>query len=826
MSNKKAVPKPPSARAKRRAENKARKRKQRKDALIELMWRQSHHGRPLAINLEALITASLVHYIPEYFDDPNLALTVGGGFAAGSAVVTAITTMLGRLSEEERKLIAYHGLGATAWTLLASILGPFETMTGIGGLLGMVASHATWAERRNIRKPAIEERVVFEDWNGANDDDEDNGILARAGFPGTRMTGREPMHDANGRQIGIRYHVDLTGSGITADSMITLGPKKLAAELPGKTRKGAVKVLDDEDDVNHVIIEVIWHKQWSMDTPLLHPVVEHLADLHELVQSAVEHRLSGDTSNAVEIPTHLKYLMPNMATVRDPVLIGIKEDQGPAYEQIYKRGYGTIHEFGVGFTGSGKTTSINAEICSLLPCRDVVIWAIDVSAKRGKHFRPWGGCVDWLATEASEALDMLKAIKNIADERGRAYNKSAVVSPRTAPVIVLIIDELPALWDELGSERCNDFLGSLSKQARSQGICIKAWGQRGIQTDYGHGFQSVISQMGQRRLMKVKKASEAGFVLSNADLLQVDPTKFLPGEGVLEDIFTGEQMHHRGFVVREADDEIEDDIGDIPMVAALYAPFRPSLDAVSVKAAGDPYAQRQVIIPDNPLLTPQEVMSPRVTTPAKNEDEVDEVVRQLSTNIGWLDAMLDGRLTVSGITLGDNDTIEEMNTMNSTAPELDTGKVLADLGIPLGGSDSAREKRSTMLSSMLHQQMAPAQADLDEMHAQLAAIPKGTSLADAAGRVEPPKQFPDDDEIAVAALTVLGRASTKGAQNSQIASEIEKETGRKPSPEAIRQRLRDLAFRGKVVLDGKNRGARWYLPHHAPKADQTVDDSK
>ena len=164
--------------------------------------------------------------------------------------------------------------------------------------------------------------------------------------------------------------------------------------------------------------------------------------------------------------------------------------------------------------------------------------------------------------------------------------------------------------------------------------------------------------------------------------------------------------------------------------------------------------------------------------------------------------------------------------MNTTAAELDTGKILADMGIPLGGSESARDERSTKFTALLRERMAPAVADLATMQSELDAIPKGTSLADAAGRVEPPKQFPDDDEIAVAALAVIGRASHKGAQNGQIAAEIQQSTGHKPSAEAIRQRLRDLEFRGQVALDGRNRGARWYLKHHAPKSDQNVDDSK
>ena len=64
---------------------------------------------------------------------------------------------------------------------------------------------------------------------------------------------------------------EASGADCTADWFVSQAPK-IAKELPGRTRKGAVTIRENDEDVNHVIVELIWQKQWSMDTDLLHPM--------------------------------------------------------------------------------------------------------------------------------------------------------------------------------------------------------------------------------------------------------------------------------------------------------------------------------------------------------------------------------------------------------------------------------------------------------------------------------------------------------------------------------------------------------------------------
>lgn len=810
------------AKADAKAKSKADKKKARRDKVKAqsraLASRNSHQVRPLMINGSAVTTGVLLH---------EISPTIGAAFGLSAAALTAVNAWLGRLSDNERKHIAIHGLTAAAWSALAGVVG-FTPMVDVAGLVGFIASHLTWAERRGVRKPAASERATATEWNAvAEDVNERDGILARAGWPGARMFYREPITDAKDNQIGFRYHIDLSEADTTADAFILSAPAMIAKHLPGRTRQGAVTAHGVEDDVNHVYLDVIWRKQWDLNTSLLHPIVQHLPELTELVHCAIEHHQSGGATEPIVIPRHLRRLMPGMATVRDPLIKGFKEDQSYATETIFRKGHGTYHKFGVGKPGSGKSSDINAEIASLMPCRDALVMVIDVSAKRGKHFEAWGSCIDWLATEIHEANALMKAIVNIINARGRAYRNGAIVSPKTAPTIVLIIDELPALWDAMGSERMNKFLGSIARQARAQGVRLELWGQRGAQTDYGNGFHSVITQCDSRTLLKVTHESEAAYVLNNAELVQNNVTTMLPGEGIDQDAMTGEMTHRRGWLVREGDDEADEgtfeSLGDIPAIAALYAPFRPKLDAVSAQAAGEAYANRRVVLPDNPLLTPEEVVTPRVTVePPVSEDDQDAVISQVRTNISWLDAMLDGRLSVPGITSITEDGDAVMNDEDETQmniAELDAASVLLDMGIPTGESDTAREQRGEMMRANLDQQLAGATAELDQLDAAIATIDPTLGLSDGAGRVDEPQAFPDEDPIIQAALEIMGKHGSQGAPVGAIVAALEK-TGKKPSAETVRTRLRDLANRKKAVLSGSGRGARWYLAHHAPKGEE------
>ncbi|WP_367139548.1 hypothetical protein [Saccharothrix sp. HUAS TT1] len=778
--------------------------------LVAFAHRNRHHGRPLSINAATLAAVLAAQEV-----DPSYGALIAGG----TGVVVGATTWMSDLSENEKKAVAWHAAGAGAWGLAAMLLG-IDPALGLAGVVAALFSHMGTAEVRKVRKPELQERPAFDEWN-----DPQQGVLAKSGADGARMFHREVVHNAEMSPIGMDHHVDLSGSKLTLDTFRDLGPK-IAGALPGRTRQGAVTILDDEDDVNHVTVRVIWRKQWDMSKPLLHPIVQHLAEITELVNSAV----AGESR---PIPEHLAPYMPGFDTIRNPVHTGVTEDQRPATAELYRKDYGALHHFGVGFTGSGKTTDINSEICSLMPKRDVIVWAIDVSLKKGKHVKDWGSCIDWLATTPEEALAMLKAAVAVAGARGEAFNSGSLVTPNLAPMIRIVIDELPELYRLLGQEQINIYLTRLGQQARSQLISLSCWGQRGTQDTYGYGFSNLLANFAHRTCMKVRNRNEMSYALESHDLVQhLNATRFLPGEAVEENILTGELQHRRRFIIRERDNEVDGDIGDILPVARLYAPFRPQLDAVSAKAAGEAYAKRSTVIPDNPLMTPANVAAPVIVLPPRNEQEEDAILAGIRTNTEWLAALMSGQLSCTGLTDLDGTTSSAGITTADATPddttrtsakdddmigkELDAAEVFAGYGIPLGDDPDVREQRGAKWTAVMDEQFAAFDKDMADLEKLVAEVPQDVTMRQVADLAPAPKRFADDDPIAVAALAVLGRQGRKGCSMGKLVDEMPGD----PKRGTVLERLRDLAHRDLVVLVGQKRGAKWYAKHHAPTPEQ------
>jgi hypothetical protein len=646
------------------------------------------------------------------------------------------------------------------------------------------------------------------EWNA------EDGVLARAGLGGATMFASEAVWSADGhRQIGMIYHIDLAGSGVQASHAITLGPK-IEAEHPSRLRRGAVTMAADEDDANHVMAQVLWRKPWTLDTKLNHPIADHLDEIRELVNSAIEHeKTGGQASGPVDIPDHVKHLLPNMATIKNPFPAGERPDGSAHYKRFWRKGYGAIHGLKIGFTGSGKTVDINSEIASLLPCRDTVIWVLDISIKRGKDFEAWGPCIDWLATTPEEAQAMLKQAIAFADGRGKEYRRSSILSPSLAPSIVLFIDELSALWKQM-PELCASALGRATKEFRSQNLILRTASQRGSQDDFGLGFAGVRQMLAYNELLRVKTEGDAGFTLSDTSNLPGDPTRFVYGEAVEEDSITGQQIHRKGYFLDIGDDEDEDDQGIIPEIVSVYAPFRPVLDERTMKYATKAYRNRtRPAGAPNPLLTPEAVAEPRTPEPIGTDDDLAEHVARITTNTDWLRAFMNGEFRIN--THED----EGDDTVDTSVPVMELADLTEHMGISTGEDELVREERAETMHARISQANARTGAAIAELDARLAQITEqeaNLSLEEAFGQVQV-KTFPDDDPLQVFCLKQLGKASTKGISTGQIAERYAKHTGeKKPSTTTVMARLKALHAAGKARVSGAGRGVRWYRADQAP----------
>lgn len=809
--SKTATPKVPSAAQVARAHRKQGKKQARKDRRRE--WLRSrahqnrHHGVPLAIDTAALITGCVGHYA-----DPKTALITG----AVSAAVVGVPAALAGMSDRERGFTAGHGIGAAAWAVASSVFGPFNPLVGAAGALGAITAQFGWIESRKVRTTVNNSKADKKNaqiWDGSG------GVLDRAGLSGSTMFGTEVVWSADGRrQIGMIYHIDLAGSGVRSDQAIRYG-SAIEAEIPGRLRKGAVTMIGDEDDTNHVMARVMWRKPWTLETKLEHPIVKHFDEISELVNAAVEHKMSNGATGGgeLELPEHVKYLLPNMSTIKNPFPAGELDDGSTHYKRFWRKGYGAMHGIKIGFTGSGKTVDINSEIMSLMPSRDALIWVLDLSIKRGKDYEGWGDCIDWMATDNETAAEMFRQAIDFADGRGKEYRKSSILSPSIAPSIVIFIDEFSALWKQM-PELCASVLGRATKEFRSQNLVLRFASQRGSQDDFGYGFAGVREMLVHGELLKVKHASEAAFTLSDTDNLPGDPAKFVYGEGVEEDGLTGTQVHRKGYFVDMGDDEDEEDRGVIPAIAALYGPYRPVLDEKTMKYARKSYLNRQRVGTANPLLTPENVTEQRNPAPIENDDDLAAHIARINTNAEWLTAFMNGEFRVNTAGEFGDDTDQESDMLN--APSKSLADMAADMGMPTGDDHLVREQRAEAAQAQF--QAADAQrgtklAELDERMKHISAEHAGMSLEDAFGQVEV-KSFPDDDPLKVFCLSMLGKASTKGVATGQIAKRFAEQAGqdKAPSNTTVVARLKDLHAAGKAKAAGQGRGLRWYRADQAP----------
>jgi FtsK/SpoIIIE family len=127
---------------------------------------------------------------------------------------------------------------------------------------------------------------------------------------------------------------------------------------------------------------------------------------------------------------------PSVTSITQPIDMGPFEDAS-ACRVLFMRRHGL---FG-GTTGSGKSNGLNVLMGSLVACRDVVIWAIDL--KKGMELGPWQSCIGRLATTPEQAMALLRDAVAVLGARGEllaaAGKRTWEISPGM-PALIIIID--------------------------------------------------------------------------------------------------------------------------------------------------------------------------------------------------------------------------------------------------------------------------------------------------------------------------------------------------------------------------------------------------
>jgi hypothetical protein len=268
---------------------------------------------------------------------------------------------------------------------------------------------------------------------------------------------------------------------------------------------------------------------------------------------------------------------PSPRSITDPIDLGPFEDAEQCRVLFLRR-----HALFAGTTGSGKSGGLNALMATLAACGDVVIWAIDL--KKGMELRPWGPCVDRLATTPEEASALLGDAVSVLQARAAwlAATGRRVWEPSPdLPALVILIDEYAELADE--APEAMSGTDSIARLGRAVAVTLVASTQRPTQKAMGQG--AVRSQMDTRICFRVRERKDVDLVLGQGMLAAGWHAHTLnaPGKFLISAPEHTAPRRARAYLVTD---------DDVARTVARYAVRRPQLDDVSRQAinpAADTY---------------------------------------------------------------------------------------------------------------------------------------------------------------------------------------------------------------------------------------------
>jgi len=226
---------------------------------------------------------------------------------------------------------------------------------------------------------------------------------------------------------------------------------------------------------------------------------------------------------------------PEPYAVCERVRLGRAQGGGDWWLQLRGR-----HTLVAGCSGSGKGSVLWGICCGLAPAvrADVVrLWGVDL--KRGVELAMGSGLFSAHAYTPDTALDVLKALMGVIDQRGAVMaGATRLHEPRVGdPLHVLVIDELAALtaYADLSIRREADrLLSEILTQGRALGVVVVACVQ--------DPRKEVVGMRGlftQTVALRLRSAEETGMVLGDgmtrtAPAHRISPT--FPGTAwVVED---------------------------------------------------------------------------------------------------------------------------------------------------------------------------------------------------------------------------------------------------------------------------------------------------
>ncbi|MEV4161432.1 hypothetical protein [Nonomuraea dietziae] len=442
--------------------------------------------RGLASGLAALYPAGQIAHLME--PDPLLVGSLAGPLGLAAWVGTL-------------KAFGSHKYSATAAATVAAVPGwlafashfdilNLPTLVGYTSASALAWSAVTWSDVLRERRARQAAQLRWD------------ALATAAGLEGSRLISEEET------RTGQRFRIDVRSTGKRASQLARPG-SGLAEDLAAQLGLPAERVRITADAKHAGVIVV-------------------LIQLADPWQGQVSHPLISGSLDGFGAPS-------GRSILDGPFVIGVDPDSGQNLQLTVFDKTGGHHTKVVAATGGGKTTLFNNIIEQATDRCDVLVWAIDLGKGTVPTF--WAPALDVGAgiEEEHKALTILSWACAVITERSRVSGGRNHQPSPTAPIIVLLVDELDTLvgYDSPIAHQAKPLVQHIYRRGRSAGVELITAGQRDV-VQYT-GTKDSKANANNKIALRVNASSEMNNLVQGWEALGMpDMSTYAPGvDGVI-----------------------------------------------------------------------------------------------------------------------------------------------------------------------------------------------------------------------------------------------------------------------------------------------------
>jgi hypothetical protein len=412
------------------------------------------------------------------------------GYGPGVATIVAASIAYGTGERRARRsehpalegaelaaVIGVPGAWLTAATVLGPLRGPYDLMTSV--LYAGIAAGGYWWLRHRDAVQAARARRDAAAQEAARLSAEETAWLARKAewhrlAPKIGLQGSDLLAVESNQNGSETWVIDTYGAKQQLADHVNcktaaqrLSGEKLLAAGGHRVPKNRIEVAPHPEWAYQLLITIRGQDLWQGGGDLgfiWHPIV------------------SGDWDAALPYAD----LVPETASVRDPITLGADPESGKALQLTLWDSVGARRVLVVGTSRSGKSMLLDTIRERVTACTDAILLQINLS--KGIEDSWWAPltAASALSGEHARALRILDFISDVILERPRSRKPGVRVHQPTAaePAFVVMIDEVDKVADD--DDRRHQ-LGQIASKCASEGIVLILGSQRPVNVSIGGG---------------------------------------------------------------------------------------------------------------------------------------------------------------------------------------------------------------------------------------------------------------------------------------------------------------------------------------------------